>query len=474
MVSLVFLSMGVLSMLALGRGVAAANSDGLSADDVMVLVMLVLISLMVASQVLSLLRTLPGIRNAWRWAARARQRRNAPTPLRPLLAQADARSLFDHMSPPRGSSANKLRPLAGTAGWVALTLVIMAAATAGAAVVGLSAIRSIGTRGWGLGTLLGVGMAVLIGYGVTALSIGLIRSWFERRRRRLRRMLMRLLRYLLRGFDRSTAALPRMLGRFDGRTGLMGRGILVTFGAAIVVAASTAIPVSAVGGIETNTVGLDQTQTPTPTATSVSVDPVVAVENETTQAVASTGNPPEKRAVASSPSDPTVVIVGDTTTSTVGDTTTTRADTTTAAGDTTTTVAKSATTTTVAKSATTTTVAKSTTTTTVADTTGPIVSRISDSPDPIFTFGNPPDTAWISATTSDFSGVATVTVYYRVGKGGFVVWGSMKPGASSIAFGPFATIGIYEYRIMATDTLGNANCKMPSSCPGGTVTVIIP
>jgi hypothetical protein len=293
-------------------------------------------------------------------------------------------------------------------------------------------------------------------------------------------MLMRLLRYLLRGFDRSTAALPRMLGRFDGRSGLMGRGILVTFGAAIVVAASTAIPVSAVGGIETNTVGLAQTQTPMSTSASVSVDPAVVVENETTPAVASTGNPPEEGAVASSLSDPTVVIVGATTTSTIGDTTATPADTTTTASDTTTstigdtTTTPADTTTTVAKSTTTTTVAKSTTTTTVADTTGPIVSRISDSPDPIFTFGNPPDTSWISATTSDSSGVATVTVYYRVGKGGFVVWGSMKPGASSIAFGPFATIGIYEYRIMATDTLGNANCKTPSSCPGGTVTVIIP
>ncbi len=44
----------------------------------------------------------------------------------------------------------------------------------------------------------------------------------------------------------------------------------------------------------------------------------------------------------------------------------------------------------------------------------------------------------------------------------------------STPFGPVVTLGIYEYRIMATDTLGNANCKTPASCPGGTVTVIIP
>jgi hypothetical protein len=480
-VSLLFLGLGIMSILALGRGVAAASSDGLSGDDIVLLVMLGIISLVVASQSLSLLRTLPGTRRIWRWAVQTRQRRRAPTPGRPLLAQVDARSLLVHMSPapPRGAGAGRLRPVARTVGWVVLTLVIMAAATAAAAVVGLSAIRSVVALGWGLGTLLSLAMAVLIGYGVTALSIGLIRSWFERRRRRLRRMLMRLLRYLLRGFDRSTAALPRMLGRFDRRTGLLGRGVLVTVGAAVVVAASMAIPVSAVGGNETNAAGLG------PTATSTTVAHLAGVEYETTPEFAVAGNPSEEGAVEAAPFRPAPTTVSDTTTTTVGDTTTTVANTTTTVahtitttvGDTTTTVAN--TTTTVAHTITTTvgdttTTVPDTTTTTIADTSGPTVSRVSDDPDPIFTSGNPPDTSRISATTSDPSGVATVTVYYRLGGGKFAVWGSMKPGSSSTTFGPFATIGIYEYRIMATDTLGNVNCKTLASCPGGTVTVIIP
>jgi hypothetical protein len=468
-VSLLFLGLGIMSMLALVRATAAASSNGLSVDDAMLLAMLGIITMVVASQVVSLLRTLPGTRRIWRSVARARSRRAGPTPGRPLLAQADVRSLLAHMPQATRRASRSSRPRAGsaTAGWVVLTLVIIAAATAGAAVVGLSAIRSINARGWGLGTLLSLGMAVLIGYGVTALSIGLIRSWFERRRRRLRRMLMRLLRYLLRGFDRSAAALPRRLGRFDGRTGLLGRGVLVTVGAAVVVAASMAIPVSAVGGAETNAAGPGATPTPTSTSTSMAVGHVVVVEHETTPEFAAAGNPPEEGAVEPASSDPAPAMIGSSTTTTaVGDATTTTV------GDATTTTVGDATTTTTVADTTTTTVGRATTTT-VADTTGPTVSRVSDSPDPIFTFGNPPDMSWISATTSDPSGVATVTVYYRLGKGGFVVWGSMKPGASSIAFGPFATMGIYEYRIMATDTLGNANCKTPSSCPGGTVTVII-
>jgi len=498
-ISLLFLGLGIMSMLALARAVVAASSNGLSVDDAMLLVMLGIISLVVASQVLSLLRTLPGTRRIWRRTARARQRRTPPTAGRPLLAQADARSLLDHMSTPpsRSSGPSRLRSVAGTVGWVVLTLVIMAAAAAGAAVVGLSAIGSINAHGWGLGTLLGTGMAALIGYGVTALSIGLIRSWFERRRRRLRRLLMRLLRYLLRGFDRSTASLSRRLGRFDGRTGLLGRGVLVTVGAAVVVAASTAIPVSAVGGTEANAAG-PGTPTSTSASTSMTVGHIAVVEYETTPEFAAAGNPPEDGGEHAVPSEPvpaattmaidtTTAKAGNTTVTTVGKGTTTTTvgkgttTTTVGRGTTTTTVGKGTTTTTVGRGTTTTTVADTTTTTvadttttTVADTTGPTVSRVSDSPDPIFTSGNPPDTSRISATTSDPSGVATVTVYYRLGKGGFVVWGSMKPGSSSTTFGPFATLGIYEYRIMATDTLGNANCKTPSSCPGGTVTVIIP
>ena len=67
-----------------------------------------------------------------------------------------------------------------------------------------------------------------------------------------------------------------------------------------------------------------------------------------------------------------------------------------------------------------------------------------------------------------------MTVYYRLGGGGFSVWTSVKGGSVNTTFGPFAVAGTYQYRIMATDTLGNSNCKTPGSCPGGSVTVVIP
>lgn len=118
---------------------------------------------------------------------------------------------------------------------------------------------------------------------------------------------------------------------------------------------------------------------------------------------------------------------------------------------------------------------KTTTTTTVStDTTGPVVSDISDRPDPIFTAGNKQDTSQITVTTTDESGVATVTMYYRLSGGTFAIWTTLKPGTVTTTFGPFTKPGIYEYRIMTSDTLGNANCKTPDTCPGGTVAVVTP
>lgn len=447
LVSLLFLSLGIMSVMALGRGAVAVTSDGLSGDDALLLAMLALITLVVVSQALSLVRTLPGVRNIWMWVARARLRRAGPIPRRPLLAQAGARSLVPEMTTvSKGRTARRLRPFAQTAGWVALTLVIMAVAMAGAGLVAASAVRSIDSRGWGPSTLLTLGFATLIGYGVTALSIGLVRSWFERRRRRLRRMLMRLLRYLLRGFDRATTALPRLLGRFDRGTGLLGRGVLAFGGAAIVVAASLSMPVAAAGGV----VNSDENPaaSPTPPSTTTTAVHAVAVDHENTPGVDAGPQGGDSVELAVSDPAPAVTVAlpgeGTTTTSTTGTTTTT--------------VTK-----------------KTTTTTTVPpDTTGPTVGGISDGPDPIFTSGTSPDTSQIMATANDPSGVANMTVYYRLGGGGFAVWMSVKGGAVSTTFGPFGTLGTYEYRIMATDTLGNANCKTPASCPGGSVTVLIP
>jgi hypothetical protein len=107
------------------------------------------------------------------------------------------------------------------------------------------------------------------------------------------------------------------------------------------------------------------------------------------------------------------------------------------------------------------------------------VSGVGDSPDPVFTNGNPPDTATVSATVTDPSDVASVTLYYSSGsKTTFLVWGPMSGAGDSYstAFGPFGSAGTYEYRIFAVDSLGNANCSTSNidACPGGTLTVIIP
>jgi hypothetical protein len=334
-----------------------------------------------------------------------------------------------------------LRSAATTAGWVALTVSIITAAILGTGLVARSALGSIEARGWGLGTLLGLGVAGLVGYGVTIMSIGLIRSWFERRRRRLRRMLMRLSRYLLRGFDRSTTVLPHMPVGFDGAVGFLGRGVLATGGAVIVVAASVAIPVMAVTG--TTTIWDDLA------STWPSISLVVEVGNDDGTAV------PVAAAGEGQPQEGGVETVLSDTSPEATDATVTTANT--IVGSTTTTNE---------------TTAKTTTTTTVpTDTTGPVVSDISDTPDPIFPAGNKQDTSQITVTTTDKSGVATVTIHYRLSGGTFAIWATLKPGTATTTFGPFTKLGIYEYRIMATDTLGNANCKTPDTCPGGTVTV---
>ena len=429
-------------MLALGRGAAAAISDGLSGDDAILLAMLGLISVMVVSQAFSLLRTLPGTRVIWRWTARVRQRSTAPTPERPLFAQADARALVDCLpaSTPH-DGGGRLHLAARTAAWVALTLVIMAAAIAGAGLVAVSAIRSVEARGWGFRTLFGFGVAALIGYGVTTMSIGLVRSWFERRRRRLRRMLMRLLRYLLRGFDRSTTALRRTPVRLDSAIGLLGRSVLATGGAAVVVAASLAIPVSAVDGTAA------KADSPGSTSTSI-----VGGDHGTPAGIATVGSRPEEGGAEAGLFDSAPGVTAATATTAAARATPIAAGTTAA------------------------TTATATTATTAApfDTTSPVLGGISDGPDPIYTTGNTPDTSQITVTTSDESGVASVTVYYRLGGGSFAVWASPKPGTTSTTFGPFTKTGTYEYRIMATDTLGNSNCKTPATCPGGTVTVLTP
>jgi hypothetical protein len=114
-----------------------------------------------------------------------------------------------------------------------------------------------------------------------------------------------------------------------------------------------------------------------------------------------------------------------------------------------------------------------------ADTSGPTATNANDSPDPIYTNGNAPDTATITVQVVDPAGVASVQLYYNRDGGKYVLWGAMALSSGNTywtAFGPFPAIGTYNYRILATDALGNANCPPGgiAGCPGGSVTVIIP
>jgi len=110
-----------------------------------------------------------------------------------------------------------------------------------------------------------------------------------------------------------------------------------------------------------------------------------------------------------------------------------------------------------------------------ADTKGPKVSGASASPNPALTTS--PVT--ISATISDSSGVASATVYYKSGKGGYQSAGNMKSGGGNNYFlniGTLTPAGTYTFRILAKDNLGNANCSTGNldACPGGSFVVNIP
>jgi hypothetical protein len=109
------------------------------------------------------------------------------------------------------------------------------------------------------------------------------------------------------------------------------------------------------------------------------------------------------------------------------------------------------------------------------DTSGPKVSGANASPNPALTTS--PVT--ISATISDGSGVASATVYYKTGKGGYQSAGNMKSGGGNQYFlniGALTPAGTYTFRILATDSLGNANCSSGGldACPGGSFVVNIP
>lgn len=116
--------------------------------------------------------------------------------------------------------------------------------------------------------------------------------------------------------------------------------------------------------------------------------------------------------------------------------------------------------------------------TSVPDSTGPSVSAVSDSPDPVNLEGTKPDTIAVSATVTDPSGVGSVTLYYRLSGGSLntILMTHIGGGIYQFTVGPFKTAGLYQYYILAVDTLANANCSSGdlSACPGGTFLVNIP
>lgn len=104
----------------------------------------------------------------------------------------------------------------------------------------------------------------------------------------------------------------------------------------------------------------------------------------------------------------------------------------------------------------------------------PKVSGPAASPNPALT--TTPVT--ITAAVNDLSGVASVTLYYRVGKGAYQSAGTMKLGGGnsySLNIGALSA-GSYTFRIVAVDSLGNATCDTSNldACPGSGFDVNIP
>ncbi|MCH7664122.1 MAG: hypothetical protein IH859_09685 [Chloroflexi bacterium] len=113
-----------------------------------------------------------------------------------------------------------------------------------------------------------------------------------------------------------------------------------------------------------------------------------------------------------------------------------------------------------------------TTPTPLPDTTGPDVSNITVS---VIRVGSATFEATISARVFDHSGVATVTIYYyKVNRGSnYRSAGQMRLSQSGIyiLITPTFHSSQYDFRILAVDNLGNANCTVTNlaACPGQVV-----
>jgi len=93
------------------------------------------------------------------------------------------------------------------------------------------------------------------------------------------------------------------------------------------------------------------------------------------------------------------------------------------------------------------------------DTTGPSISSVVESDDPIYTTGCPePTTVTITATITDFSGVDHAWLYHRLNGGSWEYEVMSASGDDySATIGPFAEAGTVEYYIEAWDEVGNSS-----------------
>jgi hypothetical protein len=519
--ALAFLGLGVLSVVGLAGTVRVALADGLDGRDLVLLAMLTLLASAIAAQALRLIVALPGVSRVYRRVGIARRRRLAASSSpRPLLAQTGSHEVARSLPAARPTRRrSRLAQGARSLGWIALTLFVIGSAMTATILLGSGAWHGVAANGLSVASVTMLGMTVLIGFGTRSMSVVLVGSWFEKRLRRPGRLLRRLLRFLLRTGDRALGAMVRIGHRFDSLVGIPIRFAAAASGVAVIMTASSALAPTAgratiPAAIAAETPGREVlaeerslpagSDVPQPgpepgESPSGKVIPAAATgasrdtetNAETTLTTSSTTTPGNGSAPPASGGS-TTTVPGTTTSSTTSTTSTTSATTTTttshgattttttAVPTTTTTKPPSTTTTTKPPSTTTTTKPPSTTTTTKpADTAGPVVSKPVADPDMIFTSGTSPDSSVITANVTDVSGVASVTVYYRVGSGKFMWWGNMMAGKGdsySVMFGPFGVAGTYEYRFVAVDALGNASCStgILTSCAGGTVAVIIP
>ena len=280
---LVFLGFGGLMIAGMGFGTVDALTDegGPSRSDFLRLALMAIMSLAVLGQALAVFRSLPGGRWLAAWPGRVWRRLTAP--LRstsaeeiasaggpPLMAQVSTVQLLSSAPPELGqrndlrSAAGKSGRIAGTGGWFALLLAVIALVALSAVGLATSVALSL-AYGGGLGIALGMQLAFLamVGSALVLLGLTAVRSVSDQRQRRPLRLLRRLLRYLLGWFDRGSSAAGRASG-LTASSGSIPLRVVVTALATASVAGLGFAPPLIEGGDDGSMVAAISSPTPTP------------------------------------------------------------------------------------------------------------------------------------------------------------------------------------------------------------------